>query len=101
MKHTPTPWKVNKRAAFLVEAENRSIGSVGGYSDGTDDTHFENKANAAFIVKAVNSHDKLLNTLKEVEYFLTQIDPVHWPSRKGARQEIAAVREAIKQAEAE
>jgi len=61
MSHTPTPWKRNKRASMLIENENRSVASTGGYQDisRSDEVHNENEANAAFIVKAVNNHESL------------------------------------------
>lgn len=37
----------------------------------------------------------LREALEDVEYFLGQIDPVHWPSRSEAREAIGVVREAL------
>jgi hypothetical protein len=38
---------------------------------------------------------ELLAELKSAEHFLTQIDPVHWPSRGEAREQIKLIREVI------
>jgi len=53
-------------ASGHIVSNERSIGSVGGFNDGTEKTHLENEANAAFIVKAVNNHYQLLEALKEL-----------------------------------
>ena len=66
MSHTKLPWSINALASGRIVSEKRSIGSVGGFNDGTEKTYLENEANAAFIVKAVNSHYQLLEALKEI-----------------------------------
>lgn len=103
MKHTELPWVIDERPKlkfnfYSDDATGSIVGTVDGFKLAPRSDE-EKEANAEFIVKAVNNHYQLVDTLKEVEYFLTQINPVHWPSRKGATQEIEAVREAIKQAE--
>jgi len=66
MKHTSLPWSINTKALGLIESESahRSCASASSYSDGSEAAHEENEANAAFIVKACNNHQKLLDAMK-------------------------------------
>ena len=54
-QHTPTPWRLDKVEANLVPAMSKLYKKA------------EAKANSAFIVQAVNSHDVMLDTLKHIE----------------------------------
>lgn len=56
---TRGPWRRNNRAAFTVEAGDRTICSAGAYSDGTDATHEENHANACLIAAAPALYEAL------------------------------------------
>lgn len=61
VKHTPTPWKASLR--FQNNLPNDYVitdGKWGGIAIASSD----NEANAAFIVRAVNSHEELLTALK-------------------------------------
>jgi hypothetical protein len=61
-KHTPTPWTVPDggiRPAIYTADEVEHIATMA-------DTGDEMEANAAFIVRAVNSHDALVEALLEV-----------------------------------
>jgi len=62
--NTPTPWKASKNDEFcIVESVNRKlIADASGHIDMTDD---EAEANAALIVRAVNSHQSLIDALSE------------------------------------
>lgn len=68
-KHTPTPWRVvngNRIKDELMpfdrdERDTILITTVSGHGDCESD-----KANAAFIVKAVNSHYQLVAALQEM-----------------------------------
>ena len=52
-KHTPTPWIINpQHTGGIFASFGERIGECG-------------QANAEFIVKAVNSHDALVEALKE------------------------------------
>ena len=55
-KHTPTPWlmAVNESEGFSLYGDNGKayLATIGNY--------LNDEANAAFIVRAVNSHDKLV-----------------------------------------
>lgn len=61
--NTPTPWKASKNDEFcIVESVNRKlIADASGHIDMTDD---EAEANAALIVRAVNSHQSLIDALE-------------------------------------
>lgn len=78
MKHIPTPWKLGEFRPFgMYLADNSTtdvIGSIfGGYDiDSRGPTSVVSSmvdrydmANARLIVKCVNSHDKMVNLLKE------------------------------------
>jgi len=55
---------------------------------------------AGDLAGVVIAHNKrLLAVLKDTEYFLTQVDPVHWPSRAEAGAMIANIRRNIAEAE--
>ncbi len=85
--HTPTPWTFNGK--LHKDNEEGYSCYVTGMVDGEHtgmiapsecrllDTYGKNiaEANAKFIVKAVNSHDKLLNILQDCENFLLSHDP--------------------------
>lgn len=63
-KHTPTTWKIDKYGGIKDLDHNRvyACGFVNPmYNSVMTD---EAKANDAFIVRAVNSHDALINALK-------------------------------------
>ena len=65
MEHTKTPWEARPSGpkAWIVESGNIVIARF----DRSDKPEW-NKANAEFIVKAVNSHDDLLAACKETEW---------------------------------
>lgn len=72
VSHTPTPWAVEKNS---VNAENGSVVSIAecGFSvpgqswSGTDYSTKEHQAaNAEFIVRACNSHDQLVETVRKL-----------------------------------
>ena len=69
MTHTPTPWVVDSRVATLIEGKGiypRYVTTTGGYSNNQEPGggSYENEANAALIVKAVN-RDHLFDELVE------------------------------------
>lgn len=74
VKHTPTPWKATKvypnGLCNFIESEKADtlICEVG-----KQDSNLVNEANAEFIVRCVNSHAALLNTLYQCQgYFESQ-----------------------------
>ena len=62
-EHTPTPWAVGARAFLRVEtSDGKTVATTGSDSDLRDQW----EANAAFIVKAVNAHDALVEALEDL-----------------------------------
>jgi len=66
-EHTPTPWRVqagsgNSEEAFTITTSDRVIASVAG------EGYANRQANAAFIVRAANSHAALVAALRAVEW---------------------------------
>ena len=61
MNHTPTPWAVDSDNRFVVGPEGQSI-----FSGLALDDNNESEANAAFIVKACNCHERLVKLLERV-----------------------------------
>lgn len=65
---TPTPWKVEGRALFPENPLYGKIADVYEYVSGEENA----VANANFIVRAVNSHEALLEAAKDA---LCELDP--------------------------
>lgn len=59
MEATPRPWTLF-RETYIVGGDDDCIGAT----DGLDKGDAEAKANAAFIVKAANAHDRLVEALE-------------------------------------
>jgi hypothetical protein len=71
-KHTPTPWSFRELRGDdglgYIEADGHDI-----IHAGVRDLDAEtNRANAAFIVRAVNAHDKLANAMEDILAFLAE-----------------------------
>jgi hypothetical protein len=70
-QHTPTPWRTDGRVIFNnpgnVIAATVNKDWPHGYK--TSIASEEERANAAYIVKCVNAHEELLNTLQYVRKF--------------------------------
>lgn len=82
-EHTPTPWSVaSKDRAIIREVPGMADGydhyMVGVLSSHSVVSHEEAKANAAFIVEAVNNHDRLTAEVsalrKALEEYETALD---------------------------
>lgn len=61
--HTDTPWMIKKNQdieGYYIENNNRAIADLNFGND---------EANALHIVKCVNNHDKLVESLKECQDF--------------------------------
>ncbi len=62
---TPRPWAIDARTDTSIRSAERGVCTTGGpYSTLEDDSHAINAANARLIVRAVNSHDKLVEALR-------------------------------------
>ncbi len=92
--HTPTPWGDNNNCQF-VSPSGLLIGDTG---NGDQRTWAERRANAAFIVRACNSHAALVAALEEIDRRLSQqvdADTATWPEetcRDIARAALAAAK---------
>ena len=64
-KHTPTPWAVSDDGGPCIETEGggRTVAILG---EDPQMTEGEHKANAAHIVRCVNTHAALLAALKRI-----------------------------------
>lgn len=73
-KHTPTPWTVrpsynNFKYGGYIDAGEKLIAGIGG----SEFTGQENRANAAFIVRACNAHAAALEGLKRAQGFIDNL----------------------------
>jgi hypothetical protein len=74
-QHTPTPWTATfpitaagKRDAWVISGGRRSIALMPDTADMQND-----EANAAFIVRACNSHDALVKALEKLSDALDEL----------------------------
>jgi len=68
-QHTPTPWKVGFKNPQTIESETgKDIAACGAYRLSLK----EAEANADFIVRAVNSHEALLEAAKQALKFINE-----------------------------
>lgn len=94
MKHTPTPWKIEVVEGLSIYGpEGLLLADLKG--------NHQTKANAAFIVKAVNCHEEMLTALRSVRneyrrYVLN--DPKNIEDAIGSRV-LAQIDRAITKAE--
>jgi hypothetical protein len=74
--HTPTPWTASEDQILSKDLNKWGNWIVCEMPKGRDEISEaveENKANAAYIVKCVNSHEELLEALKEAHAMLENI----------------------------
>lgn len=86
MGHTPIPWEVNNGRLIVVDCYGKVIASTDVSIDHPPKRYVdreESKANAEFIVKAVNCHEELIEELRRAKdvmqkhapgYFRTDIE---------------------------
>lgn len=95
-KHTPTPW-IHQETPFGTQCDDKIISADGQVIAILNDSRLAtqlNKLDAAFIVRAVNSHEAIL---KGAKHFA---DCQFQDSEEMACPECELAEEAIKQAEA-
>lgn len=108
-KHTPTPWKLE--SGNLWENLCSCVARVGGVAGDlgigimapkspNSYSEKENKANAAFIVRAVNSHEALIEATKNLIKTLESFDGIDDYITMPNGMTIGQVKEVIAQAEA-
>ena len=71
-QHTPTPWKFEESTMTLRSAPSNYWLATFDSFDGA----INNKANAAFIVRAVNSHEALLEAVKKALKYVQRAEPI-------------------------
>ena len=80
--HTPLPWKSD--GSYIIGSNNLSVAKATIYKGTNEVKDIENeekaRANAAFIVRAVNAHEELLSCLKEI-YEWTDYKNTDWAKR--------------------
>ena len=64
-KHTPTPWKASQDGTMIYTSGNAPFGFKLVKPSG-ERLESEIKANATFIVKAVNSHESLVGVVRDL-----------------------------------
>jgi hypothetical protein len=94
VSHTPTPWAQNKYGE-PVGPDGDNIRAKGLALTNSD----EAQANTAFIVKAVNSHDALVEALRGARPILLMlIDDEYNVDTWGLKQKLAAIDAALEEA---
>ncbi len=63
-KHTPLPWEISKNGNIIATVKKGADCLIAKISSPKTP---EKKANAAYIIKAVNAHDELLTAIKDVQ----------------------------------
>lgn len=64
MTHTPTPWRVAECPEDIIGADDAAVATTDTSVISMISPEDVRAANAAFIVRAVNSHDKLVEALR-------------------------------------
>lgn len=99
--HTPTPWHVEvvKGDAINIYPENRNEGWIANCGQLND--RGMNELNAAFIVHAVNLHDKLIRALKGARQVIRKSMPLleAHGDHEFAGEWLDEINEAIREAE--
>ena len=77
VKASPRPWKIKYEMNVVADRDggrgivcsNATVAACGGFSSNMKNTTDENRANARLIVRAVNSHERLVEALREIAAF--------------------------------
>ena len=97
-QHTPTPWRVDRRAATRVIAgDDETMASTAASSTSRDSW----EANATFIVRAVNAHDDLVKALQAHDDYMSgqfRDDPTSLALHPLAAENWKRVRSALSKA---
>lgn len=64
IQHTPTPWKIEIEEEGYISIIGSRVNQVWGNQVALTPMKKEDKSNAEFIVRAVNSHEELLAAAK-------------------------------------
>lgn len=98
-KPTATPWNyfrvADGKGNHCIHADNKKDIALVFALNPNDRIATEGEANAAYIVKAVNHHQMLVDVLKDIDMYFDQKQA--WPSvedvRKGIKDALTAVEE--------
>jgi hypothetical protein len=106
-KHTPTPWHVGERDRSdqrIIKGEHIEIATLWHHS--VKSLYIEMEANAAFIVRACNSHDQLVTAMRDGRVAidvlmarLIEVDPSFKPSESAVWPKLVAITSALAAAE--
>lgn len=100
VQHTPTPWKWegNRPSGYLLMGPDGSLGEV--YIFG-EPKNCNARANAAFIVRAVNSHEEFKEVAMYARALLKALEPRFMRTGCSDTEQVAVkcLREAIAKAE--
>ncbi len=100
IKHTPTPWRTDEDFDHLsvAGADGAQIADccILGFKVKRNDAI--NRANAAFIVRAVNAHDDLVDALEVAKQFVEQEAEMRGDADKGYALSCAAILPVIRAA---
>ena len=85
--HTPTPWHLNIDPQYIQDQHANIVAVIHAQLDGkrNAEIELEGKANAAFIVRAVNSHEALLKIARAY----VQLAEIHGEDHTNASLTIA------------
>ena len=99
MEHTPTPWRMMKGKQPVYKRTIEGIATIGApYKFHANEMSIsEAQANAEFIVRAVNSHDELVEALKTMYGYFNDI--VIHDDQKTSDFILECAREALAKAE--
>ena len=96
-KHTPTPWLADLLPAVITDARRFIIATTAcaDLSEAVESAS-QQRANCAFIVRACNAHEDLLEACKAVLCLADMLQPRY---QKDAAGYLSQVRKAIAKAE--
>ncbi len=100
-EHTPTPWEIGACGTSIRAGEGGEI-HIGSTHAGHG-TFYSVQANAAFIVRAVNNHERLLTALRQIQETaehdiqrgIVPDDSIVWQIEADARAAIAAAEHPV------
>lgn len=102
-KHTPTPWMKadfpGSFRTFISSTDGKLLANAYHMDDGGDETA---EANAALIVRAVNSHEQLVAALRGARVAidvlmaqLIEVDPSFMPTKSAVWPQLVAINHAL------
>jgi acetolactate synthase small subunit len=96
-KHTPAPWAMRETPSGKAKIVNDMGFSIANTTAGP---YEEQRANAAFIVRAVNSHEQMVSALADAIIRLTSAYTLLKCDDEFIEREVAIARAALATAEA-